>query len=573
MPNRAAKTASTRAARLPRTSTILARVLDSAALGMLVCGLDGQIVYTNHAMSELLGQDIETGTNLLELIHRDDSGAGHLQLQRLMRGESFHYRGEHRFCHADGNPIWVLVAASVVPVENGSEPELVVVQVSNIELQKRAEEALIQTESRWNFALESARQGVWDHDTRTDAMFYSRAWRVMRGMAPDETVPADHHAQWLSRIHPDDLPRVKANLKRQEEGDESLDSLEYRERRRDGSYVWILSRGKPVAWDEDGNVLRALGTDTDITHLKTIEQELAEEKERLRVTLDSIADGMISTDETGHVVFMNPAAEQLTGYRLEEAKGREVRTIFALRDGLTGEKKECPVAICLAQDEAAHLDDDMLLVARTGYERDIRCTAAPVRTPAGQLSGAVLVFQDVTQSRAMQRQLAHSANHDELTQLPNRAAFDRALNGAIAATRDGPRRHCLLYIDLDRFKPVNDTAGHAAGDELLRQVAQTIRSVCREHDIAARIGGDEFAVLLQDCGRTFGQSIADRIVRAIGSLEFSWTGRSYRIGASVGLTQVGSQPSSPLGFMAEADAACYAAKAAGRGIAIAFGDL
>jgi diguanylate cyclase len=190
--------------------------------------------------------------------------------------------------------------------------------------------------------------------------------------------------------------------------------------------------------------------------------------------------------------------------------------------------------------------------------------------PDGSLSGAVLVFQDVTQSRALQRQLAHSASHDVLTGLPNRAAFDQALNSAIAAARDGKHQHCLIYLDLDHFKPVNDTAGHAAGDELLKQIAQTIRGCCRSHDLAARIGGDEFAVLLTDCPAESGKAVADKIVRAIGALAFSWTGRTYRVGASAGVTVVGAQPASPMGFMGEADAACYSAKAQGRGVAVAF---
>jgi diguanylate cyclase (GGDEF)-like protein len=173
----------------------------------------------------------------------------------------------------------------------------------------------------------------------------------------------------------------------------------------------------------------------------------------------------------------------------------------------------------------------------------------------------------------MQRELAHSATHDDLTGLPNRAAFERVLNGAIASARDGSRRHCLLYIDLDRFKPVNDNAGHAAGDALLKQVAQTIRGSCRSHDVAARIGGDEFAVLLNDCPPDVGQRIADKIVRAIGALAFGWAGRTYHIGASIGLTMVTHQPASPLGFMGEADAACYAAKGRGRGMAVDFRDL
>jgi len=233
---------------------------------------------------------------------------------------------------------------------------------------------------------------------------------------------------------------------------------------------------------------------------------------------------------------------------------------------------DCPVAICLGDDMPVQLDDDLILVGKSGYDRDIRCTAAPVKSPGGTLSGAVLVFQDVTQSRAMQRELAHSATHDDLTGLPNRAAFERALNSAIVTARDG-RRHCLLYIDLDRFKPVNDNAGHAAGDALLRQVAQTIRGSCRGHDVAARIGGDEFAVLLHDCPGDGGQRLAEKIVRAISALAFLWTGRTYHIGASVGITVITAQPSSPLGFMGEADAACYAAKARGRGMAVQFCDL
>lgn len=573
MPTRTPKSLAAPLVRFERIGSMLARIVDNAAVGMLVSDMEGRLVYANRAFGDMLGRDGEAGDglSLVDLVHEEDRATAPLRLMRLMRGETDEYRGECRFRHADGQPLWVMVAASVLHDERVGAPKFLVVQVTNIELQKKAEEALAYSESRWNFALESARQGVWDHDIRTDSMFYSRMWRIMRGIPPDEEVDGDQQ-KWMARIHPDDLQHVIDNVERQDRGDADFDALEYRERTRDGSYIWILSRGRPVEWDEKGNPVRTLGTDTDITRLKTIELELAAEKERLRITLDSIADGMISTDEAGRVVLMNPAAEELTGWSTDDAMGREVRSIFTLRDGVTGDLQDCPVAVCLASDAAAHLDDDMVLVSRNGVERDIRCTAAPVRTPAGRLNGAVLVFQDVTQSRAMQRELAHSATHDDLTDLPNRPAFERALNTAIVAARHG-RHHCLLYIDLDRFKPVNDNAGHAAGDALLKQVAQTIRGSCRSHDVAARIGGDEFAVLLGDCPLEGGQRIADKIVRAIGSLAFSWASRTYHIGASVGLTVVSDKPASPLGFMGEADAACYAAKARGRGIAVAFEDI
>src|SRR5690606_15083587 len=195
--------------------------------------------------------------SIFELIHDDDSAAARQQFGRLMRGEVDDYRGEHQFRHADGDPRWVMVAASVLHSDATGQPVYLITQITSIELQKKAEAALAHSESRWNFALESARQGVWDHDIRTDTMFYSRMWRIMRGIPPDEEVDGDQ-AKWLARIHPDDLQHVLDNVDRQDRGDASFDALEYRERTRDGSYIWILSRGKPVEWDADGNAVRTL---------------------------------------------------------------------------------------------------------------------------------------------------------------------------------------------------------------------------------------------------------------------------------------------------------------------------
>jgi diguanylate cyclase (GGDEF)-like protein/PAS domain S-box-containing protein len=559
--------------RLPRSGVGLLRLLDAAPVGMIVAGEDGRIAYANRAFEQVMGYSLSAhaGLNVFDLVHPENRTTAQLHFNRLARGEAEHYRGEHRWRHADGTSLWVMVAATLFEEPPGT-PRQLVIQITSIELQKRAEEALAASESRWNFALESARQGVWDHDIRNDTMFYSRMWRVMRGIPPDEDVDGDQR-KWIDRIHPDDRPHILANVDKQDLGDTDFDALEYREQRRDGSYVWILSRGRPVEWDEDGNPVRTIGTDTDITRIKVMEQELAAEKERLRVTLEAMADGMISTDLAGRVVFMNPAAEKLTGLRAAAAVGLPVAQVFHLRSERSDGDLPCPVAACLANGVQVRVDDDSVLCAHDGPRRDIRCTASPVPGEGGALSGAVLVFQDVTQSRALQRQLAHSAAHDDLTTLPNRAAFERALSDTILAARHGQRSHCLVYLDLDRFKPVNDTAGHAAGDALLRQVALTIKGVCRSHDMAARIGGDEFAVILEDCTVADGKLVAEKIVRAIGALVFSWAGRDYSIGASAGVTAISRAPASPLGFMGEADAACYAAKAQGRNCVVAFTEM
>jgi diguanylate cyclase (GGDEF)-like protein/PAS domain S-box-containing protein len=561
----------TEPARLSQAGEVLVRLLDAAPVGMLVATRTGDAVYANQAFTDLIGREPLGALNVTELIHPDDNAAARQQFERLTRGETKTYRGEHRFRHADGSPLWVMVAVALL--DGGDDEDMMVLQLTSIELQKKAEEALVYSENRWNSALESARQGVWDYDMRRDSMFYSHMWRVLRGIPDNEPIGENHDLKWLERIHPDDRERVRSDSKKQGLGRDGHDTLEYRELTRDGRYIWILSRGKPIEWDESGRVLRSVGIDTDITHLKTVEHELAAEKERLRVTLEAMADGMISTDAEGRIVFMNPAAEALTGYSASQAQGRIAGDVFKLRSEANDSELPCPTGICLEQAMPIRSDDDTVLVSRGGEHRDIRCTASPVTTQGGSVSGVVLVFQDVTQSRALQRQLAHSAAHDVLTGLPNRAAFERALTDAISSARSGTRSHSLIYIDLDCFKPVNDTAGHAAGDALLQHVGKTIRGACRSHDMAARIGGDEFAIILEDCPMENGMVVGRKVVRAIRSLVFTWAGREYTIGASAGLTTISAQPASPLGFMGEADAACYAAKAGGRGRVIAFSEM
>jgi diguanylate cyclase (GGDEF)-like protein/PAS domain S-box-containing protein len=547
-----------------RSRTVLARILDNSAVAMVVSDYMGNAVYANQSFIKLLGHDPNANTsgNVLDLVHPEDLASARQWFKVLMRGEADYYHGEHRMQRADGIAIWVKVAASALPPEGPEQPGYLITQVTDIELQKKAEEALAHSESRLNFALESARQGVWDHDVVNDTMFYSRMWRTMRGMAPDEVVD-DRQSTWLARIHPDDRAYVTQNVQRQDVGDDTFDALEYRELTRDGRYIWILSRGRPVEWDANGNPTRTLGTDTDVTRIKTVEQELAAERQRLRITLDSMADGMISTDANGVIVFINYA----------EAVGMRVEDVFRVRSGNTGEDQICPVATCLNTREAAQLDDDTVLVSLAGGERDIRCTATPVKMPDGKAGGAVLVFQDVTQSRAIQRELAHSATHDDLTGIANRAHFERTLNAAVVSANENNSTHCLLYVDLDRFKAVNDNAGHAAGDELLRRVASTMRGLCRSNDMAARIGGDEFAVLLHDCSEANGMMVSEKIVSAISAIDFVWEGATYKIGACVGLTVITADLPSSLGHMGEADAACYAAKAQGKGRAIAYSEL
>ena len=551
--------------RFDQSGALLRKVMENAAVGMALIGIDRRLLYANHAFAEMVGESAggTLGRDFDAFIHGEDDAAAVQQFGRLVVGEAEEYRGEIRLRHRDGAAIWVMASASLLRSDNTGRPLYVILQVLNIDRQKRAEAALAYSESRWNYALESARQGVWDHDIRRDDMFYSRMWRTMRGIGEHEYVdPAQ--SEWLKRVHPDDVPRILDRVDRQDAGEEGFDTLEYRERHRDGHWIWILSRGKPVEWAPDGTPIRTVGTDTDITHLKTIEAQLAQEKERLAVTLRSIGDGVISTDADGTVTFMNPIAENLTGWSSDAAIGLPVTQVFDIVDEAGSAISTSPVVTSLARDRVSYLEDDVMLVGRDGSRRYIRSSAAPLHSPGGATIGTVLVFQDITGSRTLQKQLAHAATHDALTGLPNRAAFEQAMLSVTAAPPETPR-HVLAFIDLDHFKAVNDGSGHAAGDALLQRVAQVIRNGCRRNDLAARIGGDEFALLLTDCPLPAAERAVGKIAAEIAAIDFEWHGNRYEIGASAGLTAFGTGRRSLAALMRDADAACYDAKARGRG--------
>jgi diguanylate cyclase (GGDEF)-like protein/PAS domain S-box-containing protein len=545
---------------------LLKKVMESAAIGMMVVGAAGHAIYANRALETMLGYPSGgcLGATAESMLFEEDLQPVMLRFGQLMRGEIADFRLECRIRHSDGQPLWTDASATLLRSDVTGRPLYAIVQLVNIERQKRAEEALAYNERRWASALESAGQGVWDFDTRSDSMYYSNTWRKLRGFEPDEEIN-DSTDTWLARVHPDDRERLATAARNQGKGVDGFSTLEYRERRRDGQYIWILSRGGPIERDENGEVIRAVGTDTDISSLKRIEEQLATEKERLRVTLQSIGESVVSIDADGSVSFINATAAQMTGWDPDEVVGRPLHEVFLPVHEATGLPLDLPLAVCLSHGEVTRLDEDTCLVGRTGERRDIRAVLSPIRTPDGSILGAVLVFQDVTSSRALQKQLAHSATHDMLTGLPNRLAFEHALITVADQARLELRNHALCFLDLDRFKPVNDTAGHAAGDELLRRVAEVIRAAGRRHDFAGRIGGDEFALILSDCPLPAAQRIAQRLVDAIAAIDFQWDDRHYRIGASVGITAIQARSGPVADLMSQADSACYAAKANGRG--------
>ena len=372
--------------------------------------------------------------------------------------------------------------------------------------------------------------------------YANRAFAEMFGYQVDECVGLSCH----SLIQDHQTARGAAPLDQLTGGEIDSSRTECRFRRKDGSLFWGVISGSVVRDERTGRPIYTTVQITDITSLKAAEAELSDEKEKLRITLQSISDGVICTNAKGRVTFINPAAEAMTGWRLDEALGNVLSRVFPTVETPTGKAAPDLVLSCLAGDGPNTLEGDVCLHGRTGEPRYIRQSAAPVKTLGDEIIGAVLVFQDITASRLQHNELAYSAAHDGLTGLANRTAFETRLNEACEQARSQKREHAVCFIDLDHFKAVNDTAGHAGGDALLQLVATAIRQACRSQDFAARLGGDEFAVLLADRPIGSAAKVAEKIVGAIANLAFTSDGLVHHTSASVGVAAITQRSLGPV---------------------------
>jgi len=302
----------------------------------------------------------------------------------------------------------------------------------------------------------------------------------------------------------------------------------------------------------------------DITERKKEEQALFAEKERLRVTLGSIGDGVITTDTNGNVTYLNAVAETMTGWRNDEAQGQPLLAVFNIVHEYTNEVALNPVEMVLRDEATAGLAEDTILIQRGGAKFAIEDSAAPIRDMAGKLVGVVLVFHDVSQARLMATKMTHQAMHDSLTGLINRHEFERRLELAIQPSQLETKQHTLLYLDLDQFKVVNDTCGHTAGDELLRQLTGIMQNKLRQSDTLARLGGDEFGVLLTSCPTGPALRIAELLRQTVSEFRFVWLDKIFPIGVSIGLVTFQNGVITCADVLRMADAACYVAKDKGR---------
>jgi diguanylate cyclase (GGDEF)-like protein/PAS domain S-box-containing protein len=366
-------------------------------------------------------------------------------------------------------------------------------------------------------------------------------------------------ARYADIVHPKDLPRLMDAELTCGASNSMYLGIDYRVICGDGDVRWVYDYTVALR-DSAGKVTHFAGYLLDITERKNSEFELEQARERAQVTLHSIADAVITTDVNGQIEYLNPKAEEITGWESSIARGLPLGRVLCLFDKDSRELLVEPVRQCLQSGDAVKSAGDNIFKRHDGREYAIQYAASPIVLDHGVPLGAIVVFHDVTETRKMERQISYQATHDALTGLMNRSEFEARLRIAVDSARLHGENHILCFLDLDQLKIINDTCSHESGDTLIKDVTAHLHGCLRESDLLARLGGDEFGMLLHYCSLEDATKLAGKILAGIQTLRFERFDRTFDISASIGLTSINPGSESVTNIMSEADLACYASK-------------
>ncbi|MDX5410719.1 MAG: EAL domain-containing protein, partial [Thauera sp.] len=429
---------------------------------------------------------------------------------------------------------------------------------AEIDERRHAEQRIRASRQELARILENMQDMYFRTDLQGRVVQVSPSVRDLLGYAPDEVTGVDIADVFADKV---DLARFMQLL---DEAGGKMRSFEARMRRKGGGEIWV-SKNAQYYRDESGAIAGIEGTSHDITRLKRAQADLDAEKERALVTLAAIADGVISTNAEGLIDYINPVAEALTGVEATRALGRPLAEVFRVVDEDTRQLADDPVRQCLRSRRVHRIPGHpILLSAGDRAEYSIEARVAPIFDEQAQITGTALVFHDVTELRGLAREMSYQAAHDMLTGLVNRREFELRAESAIQIARREGLVHALCYLDVDQFKVVNDTCGHIAGDELIKQLASRLQGRIRESDTLARLGGDEFGVLLEACPQSKAVEIAEELRELIRSHRYEWEGHRFDLSVSIGVVAITKDSGSLAEVLSAADSACYVAKDQGR---------
>jgi len=429
---------------------------------------------------------------------------------------------------------------------------------------RAALDALAVSEARFRAISDASPLGILVTDRQGSCSYTNAAYHRISGLNFEEALGMN----WKVAIHLEDRERVFAEWQ-----DAALNhkpfQTEFRFLRGDQSIIWTRVNAAPMS--QGKKLLGYVQTVEDVTERKSeesllqdVQERLFEEKERVQVTLNSIGEGVLSTDRAGNITYLNRVAEEMTGWQWEDAAGRPLAEVFNVIDGTTRKSVHNLAELAVSKNEGVSLGIPCVLIRRDGIESEIEDSAAPIHDRHGRVLGAVLIFHDVSESRAVALKMSHQAQHDFLTGLPNRLLLTDRLTQAIALSRRHGNKVALLFLDLDHFKRVNDSLGHAVGDKLLQSVAHRLTACVRASDTICRMGGDEFVVLLSEIEHVDAATHhAEKLLRAVAEPHLIG-GHEVHVTLSIGISVCPDDCRDAEAMLKNADTSMYYAKKMGR---------
>ncbi|ORU93204.1 MAG: hypothetical protein A6F71_08895 [Cycloclasticus sp. symbiont of Poecilosclerida sp. M] len=459
-------------------------------------------------------------------IHPDDQRAFVTYYDNFKHSGKRSHSAKWRTNHPTGTYQWQHLKGQVVGWDNKGNPCVAAGISQNIHDSYLIELQANKSNQRYQLAFQDTFHSVWDwdlssdlltvNDNLTEKIFHIKAW-----------VPTMFF--WLSFIHPEDKDAAIEKLRQQLLNSHEYLSDTYRIKAKTGNWIWIYFKGKVTDRNREGHATRAIGTIIDISDQKSHEFALAHEKELAEKTLQSIGDAVITTDATALITSVNNKAKSLIKFDEKVALGQLLTAICTIYEEKSGSQIQNPFQQCIQSNVPLNLSN-LILRSHDDEEFYIDCSVSPIHGTKGTPIGCVMVIRDITRSRKMAHVIEHRAQHDSLTNLFNRHAFDKQLH---EVSHGIDFEHTLCYIDLDQFKIVNDTCGHIAGDELLRQLSAKLIEETRSSDVLARLGGDEFGILINDCSPRRSLSIANQVHKCITEHSFRWQDKHFKLTASI----------------------------------------
>ncbi len=547
---------------LARSAAEWSYAMDFLEDPMYLVDLDDRLIRANRAFFNQIGKTPEQalGHDVRSLIHlKPEKTPCPACAARLDRRDAFFTKEADDPTNPTGRPIEVTIR---VVKDDQDKPIGIFQGLRDLSHLRQTEQALRESQNRLANAQRIARVGNWDWDVKKDELICSAELYNIFGMEKPEGPIAME--TFIQRLPLREQTAFRAALEHAITSGNAF-QLDHQLALAGGNRRYIHQETQ-VNQDKDGRTKSLSGTAQDITDRKMAEIALFAEKEKAQVTLRSIGDAVLTTDKNGIIEYANPATELLLELDATSIIGKHYDEVVCFYDSNSRTPKTNPIARCLENQIPETADEHSLVISHNNHEHVVDITVAPICANNGELNGCVLVAHDVTEMHSMARMLNHQATHDELTGLINRREFEVRLSQALENARVDEQEHTLIYMDMDNFKIVNDSCGHLAGDELLKEFCALLKTHVRNTDTFARLGGDEFAVLLIGCPMHQAKNIAEEIHEQVQDFRFLWNNRSFEIGVSMGITLITKQNKSTTEVLNNADSACYVAKNAGRNL-------